>query len=116
MFFGIRNRGCVLKLLFDTAGNFEELRMGAWGGSGSVLALSKCLEYGGPFTGDLGVALYDEGLPRQQSLMKETSLLVQTALFVTEEDPYTLLRVNQRLNNFCRKGCPGREAQHSRPI
>jgi hypothetical protein len=29
---------------------------------------------------------------------------------MVDEDVYVLLRVNQRLNTFCRKGCPGREA------
>jgi hypothetical protein len=29
---------------------------------------------------------------------------------MVEEDAYILLRVNQRLNTVCRKGCPGREA------
>jgi hypothetical protein len=37
------------------------------------------------------------------------SLLIQTLLLMADEDAYTLLRVNQRLNTFCSKGCPGRE-------
>jgi hypothetical protein len=42
------------------------------------------------------VAVLDEGL-------------VQTALFMPDGDAYISLSVNQRLNTFCRKGCPGRE-------
>jgi hypothetical protein len=37
-------------------------------------------------------------------------LLVQTALFMAGEDASNLLRVNKKLNSFCRKGCLGREA------
>ena len=33
-------------------------------------------------------------------------MLIQTVLFVVDEDAY----VDQRLNTFCRNGCPGREA------
>jgi hypothetical protein len=29
---------------------------------------------------------------------------------MVDEEAYILLRVSQRLNSFCRKGCPGREA------
>ena len=36
-------------------------------------------------------------------------MLVQTILFMTSEDANISLRVNQRLNTFDRKGCPGRE-------
>ena len=37
--------------------------------------------------------------------------LVQTALFMAGEDASNLLRVNKKLNSFCRKGCLGREAR-----
>jgi hypothetical protein len=29
---------------------------------------------------------------------------------MADEDAYVLLRVNQELNTFCRKGCPGRSS------
>jgi hypothetical protein len=68
-------------------------------------------------TGDLGEALYDKGLcpsllplPRRPSLVKKTVLVVQTILFMLDEDAYILLRVDQTLNTFCKKGCPGRGA------
>jgi hypothetical protein len=60
-----------------------------------------------PSAGDLGVTLYEEGFSQWQSLMKETVLFVQTALFMADEDAHHLLRVIQRLNTFCRKGCLG---------
>jgi hypothetical protein len=38
-------------------------------------------------------------------------LLVQTFFIVMADvNSYNLLRMNQGLNTFCRKGCPGREA------
>lgn len=37
-----------------------------------------------PSLGDLGVAVYDEGFPALQSLMKRQPLLVQTVLFDSE--------------------------------
>lgn len=46
----------------------------------------------------------------QQPLMKEIVLGVQTVLFMVDEDAYVSVMVNQRLNTFFRKGCPGKEA------
>lgn len=43
-------------------------------------------------------------------LMKETVLACPDCLFMVDEDALVLLRVNQELNTFCRKGCPGRKA------
>ena len=43
--------------------------------------------------------------------MRETCLSILFIDCLTcKMDAYYLLRVDQRLNTFCRKGCPGREA------
>lgn len=63
------------------------------------------LEERRPSLGDLGMALYNEAPPTRQSLIKEMSLLVLTALFMAGVDAYTLLRVNHGLNTSCGKDC-----------
>jgi hypothetical protein len=53
--------------------------------------------------GNLGsVALCDEDFL--------TVLTCPKCLLVVKINAYDLLRVDQRLNTFCRKECPGREA------
>ena len=61
--------------------------------------------------GDLDKALYNEDLPQWQSLMKEMVLAcLNCFIFMVNVNISLLLRVNQGLNNFFRKGCLGREA------
>lgn len=130
---GDRSCGSQTPVYPDIAENLDELRTvvlillctksllgteGSW--DQETVALVRGLEYlaqfhagaknRGTFTGNLGMVIYVEGLPLRQSLMKETVLTVQTALFMVDEDKYILLGVKQSLNTFCRKGCPGREA------
>ena len=64
-----------------------------------------------PSPGDLGKAFYKEGLPQWQSLMKEMVLACLNCLiFMVDMNIFVLLSVNQGLNTFFRKACPGREA------
>ena len=59
-----------------------------------------------------GVALYYEGFPPRQFLMRETVL--GPKLFIDYSSSriaeYNSLRVDHRLNTFCNKECSGREA------
>lgn len=80
--------------------------MRACGGSNLTQVSARSVQ--GPSTRDLGAALYDEGFPPWWSLMKETALACPNCLFMAHEDSCDLLRVNQRLNTFCRKGRLGR--------
>lgn len=59
--------------------------------------------------GDFGLAMYDKGLPLWRTLRKET-VLACPKLLHGEKDSYDLLRVDQRLNIFFRKGCLERGA------
>ena len=43
-------------------------------------------------------------------VLDETVLACPNCLFLAEKDANNFLRVDQGLNTFCRKGCPGREA------
>jgi hypothetical protein len=67
----------------NTAGNQKELR--AWGREGeSGLARVSARTVEKPSAGDLGTALYDEGLPPQKSLMRETVLACPNCLYKAE--------------------------------
>ena len=47
--------------------------------------------------------------------MRETVPACPNCLFTEEKDIYDLLRVDQRVNTFCKKGCLGREAYWLNP-
>lgn len=116
----ILNPLCIQMLLGTT-------RSQEWGSANRVWLLVSAESPEGleerPSPGDLGTALYNEGLPLStphRSLMKEILLACPNCFIVmVSMNAYILLRVNQGLT-FCRKGCPGWKesslAEHSGPI
>ena len=94
-----------------------------WLGEGRLWLSSKVISHvwrsEGPSVGDLGsMALYDEDFASRLFLMRETVL--GSKLFIDcsswKMGAYHLLRVDQRLNTFCRKECLGREAYWLSPL
>lgn len=63
------------------------------------------------FPGDIGSAFFLWGLPPRTILGEGASPCLPRLFFMADKDSCILLRVNQRFNTFCRKGCPGRKAR-----
>lgn len=80
-------------------------------------AKSEKLEEGRPSLGDLDRVIYDEDpfSPSRVILDEETVLAYSLAFLMANVNAYALLRVNQELNIFCRKECPGRKTHQLNP-
>lgn len=110
---------CVLRCHWDIVGEWRTqlLLHNRWEGDGWAPD-RECIDYRGvgleermPSLGDLGMALYDKGLPQplQQSFVKEMALACPDCLF---DGRYKCIHLIQGGPGwaFCGKRCPGREA------
>jgi hypothetical protein len=78
---------------------------------GCLAVCTEGLEERKPSLGDLEMALYNK-LPTHNVMLDEGDCpcFSKRLYLMANVNAYTLLRVNQRLNTFFRKECPGREA------